>query len=72
MSTFLPETYVELIARKLTADDASRLSAGSLRELSAVHRERGELLSAWQYTEMAERKEVEGGKREGSSSLRAV
>lgn len=61
MSTFLPETYVELIARKLTADDASRLSAGSLRELSAVHRERGELLSAWQYTEMAERKEVEGG-----------
>lgn len=64
--TFLPETYVELIARKLTARDAERLSVGSMVELAAVHRRRGELLSAAQYEALIEeRREVDVGVVQG-------
>lgn len=60
--TFLPESVVRIIADRSCAADHPGLSPGTMRYLSGVHRDRGELLSAAQYEEMADaREEVTDG-----------
>lgn len=62
MSTFLPDAVLEIIAARSCAGDHPGLSAGTMRALAELHRERGELLSAVQYEEMADtREEVDVG-----------
>jgi hypothetical protein len=60
--TFLPESVVQIIADRSCAADHPGLSAGTMRYLAGIHRDRGELLSAAQYEEMADvREEVDVG-----------
>jgi hypothetical protein len=62
MSTFLPDSVLAIIAARSCAADHPGLSAGTMRALAVMHRDRGEHLSAVQYEEMADmREEVDVG-----------
>ena len=59
--SYLPEGVIQIIANRHCASDHPGLSPSTMRYLAGIHRERGELLSAMQYEDMA-REEVDVGK----------
>lgn len=62
MSTFTPDHVLHIAAKYHIAGELPGLSVDSLRELAAIHRRRGERLSAEQYEALAdEREEVDVG-----------
>lgn len=60
--SYLPDGVIRIIADFGCAAQYPGLSAPTMRTLAAIHRDRGELLSAMQYEEMADaREEVDVG-----------
>ena len=59
--TSTPDHVIAIVAKIHIAGDTPGLSVAALRKLAVIHRRRGELLSAAQYEELADVKEVTGG-----------
>lgn len=57
--TYLPDHIIHLAADRFIAGELPGLSPESLRAIGDIHERRGERLSALQYEEMAQEKEVE-------------
>lgn len=56
--TFTPDHVLDIALNKFIAGELPGLSVASLRRLADMHERRGELLSAMQYRELADEKEV--------------
>lgn len=55
--TFLPDSVLAIIANRSCPADYPGLRPATMRYLAGIHRDRGELLSAMQYEEMADARE---------------